>query len=102
MKHAIVYARDAVRDLDRIWEEVFSSSQDYDTTALYLEELQDKIEAKRDYPQSGIPLYYRENFTGYYFVRHKAYLAFYRWNDTVMFVDRILYGKSDYMSILDI
>ena len=77
MKHIIKYSKAAVRDLDRVWSEVFEAS------ALF--------------PESGTPLYYEDSFTGYYYVVFKAYIVFYRLDDDAVLVDRILSGKSDYM-----
>ena len=102
MKHKIEYSKIAVRDLDRIWTEVFEVSENYDTTLKYINDLMDKIEAKADYPGSGSPLYYENSFTGYYFVVFKAYIAFYHIENDKMFIDRILFGKSDYMRHLNL
>ena len=67
---------------------------------MQLEELLDKVEKKSDDPKSELTLYYENTFTGYYFVVFKAYLAFYRLEKETMLVDRVLFGKSDYMRIL--
>ncbi len=87
-------------DLDRVWSEVFEASKDYDIAAQYVNELMDKVEAKAEHPKSGAPLYYEDSFTGYYFVVFKSYLAFYRLENGVILVDRILFGKSDYLKVL--
>ena len=100
MSYQVEYSKAAIRDLDRIWAEVFEASKDIDVTERYIEELLDKVEKKSDYPKSGSPLYYENTFTGYYFVGIKAYLDFYRLEKETMLVDRILFGKSDYMRIL--
>ncbi len=100
MKYAVKYSRKALSDLDRIWEEVFAASQDYEITEKYIDSLLDKIEAKADYPQSGPPLYYEDRFTGYYFVVFKLYMAFYRLDNSTLYVDRVLFGKSDYMRVI--
>ena len=100
MSYQIEYSKTAIRDLDRVWAEVFEASKDIETTEKYIEELLDKVEKKSDYPESGAPLYYENTFTGYYFVVFKAYLAFYRLEKETMLVDRVLFGKSDYMRIL--
>ncbi len=102
MKYKVKYARAAIRDLDRVWTEVLESSKSYDVTSEYLDGLMDKVEAKAEYPKSGSPLYYENSFTGYYFVVFKAYIAFYRLENNVMLIDRVLYGKSDYMRYLHI
>ena len=68
MKYKLSYSTDAIRDLNRVWYEVFEAYKDPDTTIHYLDELQDIIEAKLDFPKSGAPLYYDNIFTGYYYV----------------------------------
>ena len=78
----------------------FEASKDYDIAAQYVNELMDKVEAKAEHPKSGAPLYYEDSFTGYYFVVFKSYLAFYRLENGVILVDRILFGKSDYLKVL--
>ena len=100
MKYKAAYSSAAIRDLDRVWAEVLEASASYDITEKYLDDLLDTIEAKTDYPRSGIPLYYENAFTGYYYVVFKAYLVFYRIDHTTMLIDRVLYGKSDYMRVL--
>ena len=72
MKYTIEYSKQAIRDMDRVWAEVFSSSKNYDTASRYLTDLLDTVERKTDFPKSGTPLYYDEIFTGYYFVIFKA------------------------------
>ena len=100
MKYQVEYSPIAIRDLDRVWNEVFAASKDYDITQKYLDDLMDKIEAKEDQPKSGAPLYYQDLFTGYYFIVFKAYLAFYRIDGDRVLVDRVLFAASDYMRYL--
>ncbi len=100
MKYKVQYSKAAIRDLDRVWNEVFETSKSYDITEEYIDDLMDKVEAKADYPKSGSPLYYQDSFTGYYFVVFKAYLASYRLEDDVILIDRVLFGRSDYMRYL--
>lgn len=102
MRYKIEYSKAAIRDLDRVWYEVYETSKNLDITRKYLQELMDKIETKTEYPKSGSLLYYEDQFTGYYFVIYKAYIAFYRLENNGVFIDRVLYGKSDYMRHLHI
>ena len=102
MKHQIKYSPGAIRDLDRIWFEVFSASKDPRITEKYIGDLLNKVKTKSEFPKTGIPLYYENLFTGYYFTRFKSYLAFYRIDGNRILVDRILYAKSDYLNILKI
>ena len=100
MKYEIAYSKAAFRDLDRVWMEVYSASQDVETASRYIDDLMNEVEAKADFPESGSPLYYGDTFTGYRFVVFKAYMAFYRLENNMMLIDRILYGKSDYMRLI--
>ncbi len=97
MRYKVMYSPAAVRDLDRIWSEVFEASKSIDTADRYVRELMDAVGKKEDFPAGGSPLYYDDLFTGYYFVVFKAYMAFYRIDGGRVLVDRILYGKSEYL-----
>ena len=101
-KYSVKYSKSAIRDLDRVWDEVFEASRDVDITRKYLEELLDKIDAKADYPRSGSPLYYEDMFTGYYYVSFKKYIAFYRLKEEAIYIDRVLFAACDYMRLLHI
>ncbi|MBR0441694.1 MAG: type II toxin-antitoxin system RelE/ParE family toxin, partial [Firmicutes bacterium] len=68
----------------------------------YVEELMEAVKKKEEFPASGSPLYYDDLFTGYYFVVFKAYIAFYRIDGGRVLVDRVLYGKSEYLRKLDL
>ena len=100
MKYKVRYSRQAIRDLDRVWAEVYEASKNAETAEQYVNDLLDRVEDKADFPKSGSPLYYQDSFTGYYFVVFKAYLAFYRLENDVLLIDRVLFGRSDYMRCL--
>lgn len=100
MKYKVKYSKIAIRDLDRIWSEVFEASKNQNITTKYIDDLMNKIESKANYPKSGSPLYYENGFTGYYYIGFKAYIAFYRIEKDSILVDRVLLGKSDYMRTL--
>ncbi len=97
MRNNVVYSKVALRDLDRVWSEVYEASLSSDVTDKYINDLLDKVEDKAAFPRPGSPLYYEDGFTGYYYIVFKAYLIFYRVNGNTMFVDRVLFGRSDYM-----
>ena len=97
MKYPIMYSPAVVRDLDRTWSEVFDASKSVDTADRYVEELMEAVKKKEEFPSSDSPLYYDDLFTGYYFVVFKAYIAFYRIDGGRVLVDRVLYGKNEYL-----
>ena len=65
MSYQVEYSKAAIRDLDRVWAEMYKASKDIEITERYIEELLDKVEKKSDYPKSGAPLYYENTFTGH-------------------------------------
>ena len=100
MKYKIRYTPAAQKDMDAVWSGVLEASASYDIADKYVEEFADKIATKKVFPESGIPLYYRGLFTGFYSVNFKAYKAFYRINDGYIEVIRVLLSKMEYMKIL--
>ncbi len=99
-KYELIYSRDAIRDLDEVWDQVALASRNHEITEKYLDDLQDAIEEMTPHPKTGIPLYYEELFTGYYHIRFKEYYAFYRIEGSNILVDRILFAKMDYIRAL--
>ncbi len=100
MKYKIRYSPSAVKDMDEVWAGVLEASAEHDIADRYVEEFADKIAEKKLFPESGIPLYYRGLFTGFYSVNFKAYKAFYRIRDGYIEVARIIMSKRDYIKIL--
>ena len=100
MKYTLRYTPLSENDLLRVKEEVFEASRSISVTDRYLDDLFTKIEKKKDFPYSGIPLYYEGRFTGFYYIHFKAYNAFYRVIEGCMEVLRVLSSKSDYINVL--
>ena len=100
MSYRVEYSQAAIRDLDRVWNEVYEASKEADIATRYVDGLMDCVAEKRAFPKSGAPLYYENGFTGYYYVVFKAYMAFYRIVEERILVDRVVFGRSDYMRII--
>ncbi len=94
------YAPEALRDMDAVWDGVWEASGSYDLADQYVNEFADVIAGKKEFPLSGIPLYYRGLFTGYYSVNFKAYKAFYRVREDCIEAARIVMKKQNYMKKL--
>jgi plasmid stabilization system protein ParE len=102
MIYEISYSPMALRDLDNVWDDVFSVSKDLDTADNYINGILSKIKEMENRPKTGIPLYYDDIFTGVYFVVFKKYNAFYTIKSKQILVERVLNGKSDYLrKVLD-
>ena len=100
MSYTLRFSSRSLEDLDAVWDDVVEASKDYDTADRYIEDFLQKIGEKKIYPKSGIPLYYRGLFTGFYIVNFKAYKAFYRINEDYIEIIRIIPQKMDYMKVL--
>lgn len=100
MKYSLRYSPEAMRDMDAVWDDVYEASKSYDIADNYVCEFANKIKAKRQHPQSGIPILYRGLFTGFYYMNYKKYKAFYRINDKYIEVVRVIMSKKDYMTVL--
>ena len=100
MNFEITYSPLAQDDLDRVWDEVYEASQDFDTADKYVNDLRDEIRKKKKYPKTGNSLSFMGEFTGLYYVIFKEYIAFYRIIGNLIEVGRILFARSDYMKTL--
>lgn len=98
--YPIRYSKDAIQDLDHVWDDVYEASKNYDIADKYVDDLMNKISEKAVFPRSGIPLLYGDLFTGFYSVNFKKYKAFYRVKDGYIDVVRIIMSKRDYMKII--
>lgn len=99
MSYVIRYSPSARKDIDRVWDEVFSASASLEVTERYITDFGCDC-AKAEFPESGIPLSYRGLFTGFYSVNFKAYKAFYRVRGNYVEVVRVLLQKQEYMTVL--
>ena len=54
MSYKIEYSPIAIRDLDRVWAEVFEASQEAEVAAKYVDGLMDCVSEKREFPKSAI------------------------------------------------
>lgn len=95
MSYTIQYSPAAIRELDRVWAEVYGASQNVNVARKYIIDMLEKIAKERDFPKSGSPLNYEGRFTGYYFIIFKPYVVFFRAEFSHILVDRIVCGKSD-------
>lgn len=95
MSYTIEYSSLAIRELDRVWAEVYEASQNVNVARKYIVDMLEKIAKERDFAKSGSPLNYEGRFTGYYFIIYKPYVVFYRAESSHILVDRIVCGKND-------
>ena len=100
MSYRITFSNVAVEDIGKMSKEIYSACLDKKTAEEYVNNLLKKINEKADFPESGVPLLFLKQSTGYRYIIYKSYLAFYRIEGNEMIVERILFGKSNYFKDL--
>ena len=97
----VSYSRAAIRDLEEIGDYVAERLKNPIAALNTVNKIQDAIDNLGEFPLMGAPLSsisYAD--TDYRFLVCGSYLAFYRLDGEAALVDRILYGKRDYLSVL--
>ena len=97
----IHYSPTALNDLDEIWTYISQNLCNPIAAQNTINGIMDVVDMLSDQPEMGVPLYFLSGLnSGYRYVIHGNYMAFYRTNRTDVYIDRVLYGKSDYMRVL--
>ena len=97
----IKYSGASLADLEQIGDYIAEQLNSPQAALSTVRKIQDSIDNLTDFPLMGTPLssiYDVE--TDCRFLVCGNYLAFYRLIGDYVFIDRILYGKRDYISIL--
>ena len=99
----IVYSPEALRDLEKIGDYISEKLKNPTAARNTVNTIQDKIDVLADFPNAGALLssIYDDIDVGYErFLVCLNYLAFYRVVENKVHIDRIIYGKRDYITIL--
>ncbi len=101
MSVRIHYAPLAVQDMDEIWDYISFSLSNVMAANSMIDKLQASIEKLADFPQMGTPLKsIISTGSGYRFLVCESYIVFYREKEEDVYIDRVLYGKRDYLKLL--
>lgn len=97
----INYSHDAIRDLEDIGDYIAEKLKNPTAALNTVGKIQDAIDKLADFPLSGASISsVFEIDTDCRFVVSGNYLAFYRIQHNDVYIDRVLYGRRDYLSIL--
>jgi plasmid stabilization system protein ParE len=100
-KAELRYSVKALRDLDAIWDYYADEYQNVDAAVKIIDAITADIEQLADFPELGPPLSSIADVdAGYRFLVTGNYLSFYRIDGADISIDRILYGRRDYLSVL--
>lgn len=101
MKNKIHYAVEARRDLDDIWDYIVTDLCNASAAERVVNDILDVVEQLENFSETGALLASIANVdSDYRFIVSGNYLIFYRVSGMDVYVDRILYGRRDYLRIL--
>ena len=101
MKNKIHYSPESRRDLDDIWDYIVSELQNRSAAEHVVDRIMDAVDQLKNFAEMGTPLSSIADVgTDYRFLISGNYMVFYRVQDSDVYIDRALYGRSDYMSAL--
>lgn len=101
MKNKIHYSPESRRDLDDIWDYIVSELQNRSAAEHVINRIMDAVDHLKNFAEMGTPLSsIADAGTDYRFLVSGNYMVFYRVQGSDVYIDRVLYGRSDYMSIL--
>ena len=100
-KAELHYSAKARRDLDAIWDFYLDEYQNTDAVEKIIDAIMADIDQLADFPELGPPLSSIADVdAGYRFLVTGNYLSFYRIDGADISIDRILYGRRDYLNVL--
>ena len=101
MKNNIHYSAESRRDLDDIWDYIVSELQNRVAAERVVDRILDAVERLKDFAEMGALLSSVADVGGdYRFLVSGNYMVFSRVNGRDDFIDRVLYGRRDYLRVL--
>lgn len=97
----ISYSPDALQDLDELWEYIAYQFSNVNSADAYIDGIMALVSKAAGFPGMGTSLLFAGTIpTEYRYLVYKKYLIFYRTDSTTLYVDRVIYGRRDYMKLL--
>lgn len=101
MKNNIQYSVEARRDLDDIWDYIEADLCNPTAAQRMVNRIMDAVDQLESFPCLGAPLSsITDTNTDYRYLVTGNYMTFYRVLGNNVYVDRILYGRQDYLRVL--
>lgn len=101
MKYKLRYSTQSRRDLEEIWDYIVAELQNPSAATSIVNAIMDSANRLIDFVEMGASLSSIANVeSDYRFLVHGNYLTFYRVHGDKVYVDRVLYGRRDYLHIL--
>ena len=101
MKNKIHYSLESRRDLDDIWDYIVTDLCNISAAERIVSNIMDTVDQLENFSEMGALLASIANVdSDHRFLVSGNYLIFYRVSGMNVYVDRILYGRRDYLRIL--
>lgn len=101
MNISVKISPEALKDLDEIYDHIAHALSSPDAADNTINIILDKTDLLSSSPETGTQLLFDNGLnSGYRYMVSDNYLAFYRITESCVFIDRIIYGKRDYMNLL--
>lgn len=101
MQNKIQYSPMAMSDLDEIWNYIANELLNPSAAENTVNGIMDVVDGLEGFPETGSRLIFDSELdSGYRFVIYKNYMAFYHTQADIIYIDRVMYGKRDYMTKL--
>ena len=101
MKNKIIYTDEARCDLDAIWDYIAGELQNPQAAERLVNKIMDKADQLEEFAESGMLLSSISEVIGEErFLVCENYLIFYHCGKSDVIIDRVLYGRRDYLRVL--
>ena len=101
MKNKISYTDEARCDLDSIWDYIALDLQNQQAAERVVNKIMDRVDQLEDFAQSGALLSAVSEMMGEErFLVCDSYMIFYHSEKQEVTIDRVLYGRRDYLRVL--
>lgn len=101
MVYELHFSVQSLRDLEEVWDYIATEHQNISAAARIVNSIMDGAEQLVGFPEMGTPLSSVASVeSDYRFLVKGNYLIFYRVQGDGVYVDRVLYGRRDYLRIL--
>ncbi len=101
MIHELHFSPAALDDLDEIYDYILTDLGNPGAAGRTVYAILDTLDALREFPLMGTPLSSVARVeSDYRFLVSGSYMAFYRPGTGHVYIDRVLYGRRDYLRIL--
>ena len=101
MANTLHYSPQALKDLDEIFDYIFTDKQNPIAARNTIEGIKNSIAELKTLDNIGVKVRLPGDLeTPYRFIQYNNYLSFYRQIEKDVYIDRIIYGKRDYIKLL--